>query len=225
MSSDEASRPTLAFIGGTGPEGRGLALRFSRAGYPVIIGSRSAPRAQEAAETLTEAAGLRDVSGMENGEAARDAEIVFLVIPYGAVKDTLPPLREAVAGKVVVSAIAPIEFPEGRPVAIQVEAGSAAQEVQELLPEAQVVSAFQIVDAHQLQDVDAPLETDVLVCSDHVEARRLIVRMASEIPGVRGLSAGRLSSSRYLEECTALLITINRIYKVHSGLRITGIDR
>jgi NADPH-dependent F420 reductase len=225
MSSPEASRPRLAFIGGTGPEGRGLALRFARAGYSVIVGSRSAERAREAAEELSARGGVDGVEGMENADAARSAEIVFLTIPYSGVADTLPPLREALGDKVVVSAIAPVEFQEGRPVALRVEAGSAAQEVQRLLPDAQVVSGFQTVDAHQLQEIESDLNTDVLVCSDHVDARRLVTRMASELPGVRGLSGGRLSSSRYVEECTALLITINRIYKVHSGLRITGVDR
>jgi NADPH-dependent F420 reductase len=110
-------------------------------------------------------------------------------------------------------------------VALRIEAGSAAQEVQVLLPEARVVSAFQSIDAHRLQDVNTPLDTDVIVCSDEVEARRLIVRLAGELPGVRALSGGRLSSSRYVEEVTALLITVNRIYKAHSGFRLTGIER
>jgi 8-hydroxy-5-deazaflavin:NADPH oxidoreductase len=124
-----------------------------------------------------------------------------------------------------VSAIAPIAFPEGRPVVLRVEAGSAAQEVQQRLPAARIVSAFQTIDAHRLQLLNEPLDTDVIVCSDDVEARRLVVRVAAELPGVRALSGGRLAASSYVEHVTALLITLNRIYKAHSGIRISGIDR
>lgn len=162
---------------------------------------------------------------MPNEEVAGIAEIVIVTIPYGGLRDTLPPLANACRAKIVVSAVAPIEFQDGRPVGLWVEAGSAAQEVQQLLPDARVVSAFQSVDAHQLQDLSSPLNTDVIVCSDDREARRSVVDLAGRLPGIRALSAGRLASSRYVEECTALLITLNRIYKVHSGLRITGVER
>jgi len=137
----------------------------------------------------------------------------------------LPDLEDSLREKIVVSTIAPIEFRDGRPVVLPVEAGSAAQEVARMLPVSRVVSAFQTVDAHALSDLDHELDTDVLVSSDDTEARRLVVRLANGIVGVRALSAGRLASSRYVEECTALLITLNRIYKSHSGIRITGIDR
>lgn len=225
MPSLEAEPVTLAFIGGTGPEGRGLALRLASVGHSVVIGSRSLGRAQEAAGELRDRLGGGDISGLPNREAAAGASIVFLTIPYAGIRDTLPPLRDAVRDKIVVSAIAPVEFQEGRPVALRVEAGSAAQEAQTLLSGARLVSAFQTVDAHQLQDLAVSPDTDVIVCSDDVEARRAIVRLASELPGVRGLSGGRLASSRYVEECTALLITLNRIYKAHSGIRITGVER
>jgi NADPH-dependent F420 reductase len=225
MHSPEAERFRLAFVGGTGPEGRGLALRLSQLGHSIVIGSRSRERAEEAARELSELVGDRDVTGLPNDEAAAAGEIVLLTIPYAGLRDTLRPLTRSTQEKIVVSCVAPVEFREGRPFALRVEAGSAAQEVQELLPDSRVVSAFQTVDAHQLQDLDAALDTDVIICSDDVEARRAIVRLANELPGVRALSGGRLSSSRYVEECTALLITINRIYKVHSGIRLTGINR
>jgi NADPH-dependent F420 reductase len=198
---------------------------MARAGHVVVVGSRSAARAEEAVEELSQIVPGAEILGAENPAAAREGEIVVLTLPYAGVADTLPPLRDVVRDKIVVSAIAPVEFREGRPVALRVEAGSAAQEVQALLPEARVVSAFQTIDAHRLQDLDSPLDTDIIVCSDDVEARRTVVRLASSLPGVRGLSGGRLSSSRYVEEVTALLITVNRIYKVHSGFRLTGIDR
>jgi NADPH-dependent F420 reductase len=177
------------------------------------------------ATELKEKVPAAHVSGLANADAAAHGEIVILTIPYAGAQDTLPPLRQNTTGKIVVSAIAPVEFREGRPVALHVEAGSAAQEVQQLLPEARVVSAFQTVDAHQLLEPDGHLDTDVLVCSDDAEARREIVALANTVPGIRGLSGGRLQTSRYVEECTALLITLNRIYKTHSGIRISGVNR
>lgn len=225
MFSAEASPPTLGIIGGTGPEGSGLALRFGKEGFPILIGSRAVDRAEESARELHDVLGNGDIQGMSNADVAELADIVILAIPYGGVSGTLPGLSEAVDGKIVVSAIAPIEFQEGRPVGLRPEAGSAAQEVQGYLPRARVTSAFQTIDAHLLHDVERSLDTDVIVSSDDVEARREIVRLASRLPGVRALSGGRLSTSRYVEECTTLLILMNRIYKTHSGLRITNVDR
>lgn len=215
----------LGFVGGTGPEGKGLALRFAQAGYAVAIGSRSGPRANEAVAEIRDALPGSDVSGGANDQIATQADLVFLTIPYSAIQGTLPDLTDALRTKIVISTIAPVEFRDGRPVALRVEAGSAAEEVQAALPESRVVSGFQTVDAHRLQHLDQALDTDVIVCSDDVEARRAIVQLANVIPGLRGLSGGRLAASRYVEECTALLITLNRIYKAHSGIRFTGIDR
>jgi NADPH-dependent F420 reductase len=200
-------------------------MRLAILGHEVVIGSRSAERAEEAAHEIAETTSAAHVAGKTNREATKGADLVILTIPFAGVEDTLPPVADQVDGTVVVSAIAPIEFREGRPFALRVEAGSAAQRVQELLPGARVVSAFQTIDAHQLQDLQHELDTDVIVCSDDVEARREIVRLAGTLPGVRALSGGRLAASRYVEECTALLITLNRIYKSHSGIRISGINR
>lgn len=225
MLSPEPESQRLGFIGGTGPEGRGLALRFASIGHHVVIGSRSLERAEEAATEIRCIVEEAEVVGSTNQEAARDADILFLTIPYSGVEQTLPAIAFEAQGKVVVSTIAPVEFQEGRPVGLDVEAGSAAERVRELLPESRIVSAFQIVDAQRLQSLDSSLDTDVIVCSDDVEGRRAIVQLASELPGIRGLSGGRLSTSRYVEGCTALLIIMNRIYKAHSGLRLTGIDR
>lgn len=226
MSSEEREIWKIALIGGTGPEGRGLAQRLALAGHAVIVGSRSAERATDiATQLVNDAGGEVDLSGATNADAVAGADLVVLTIPYSGLADTLPPLKGSLRDKIVVSTIAPIEFRDGRPIALRVEAGSAAEEVAQRLPDSKVVSAFQTVDAHALGDVNHELDTDVLVSSDDTEARRLVVRLANGIPGVRALSAGRLASSRYVEECTALLITINRIYKSHSGIRITGVDR
>lgn len=216
------SKPVVALIGGTGPEGTGLATRFADAGYRVIIGSRSAERAVETADRL--AGQERKLSGMANADAAREADLVFLTIPYAAVRDTLPAIRDAVSGKIVVSAVAPVEFREGRVVALRPEAGSVAQEVALELPEARVVSGFQSVDAHVLAS-GQEIDTDVIVNSDDADARHAVMDLVTALPGARALSGGRLAASRYVEEITPLLITLNRIYKVHSGLRITGVRR
>jgi NADPH-dependent F420 reductase len=200
-------------------------MRFAALGHRVIIGSRSQERAAEAAEEIESTVRDARVAGTVNEEAAAGADIVILTIPFSGVDAAVPPLAKRVREKIVVSAIAPVEFVEGRPVAHRVEAGSAAEHVQQALPDARVVSAFQTIDAHRLQQIDEALDTDVIVCSDDVEARRLIVRLAGTLPGVRALSGGRLAASRYVEELTALLITLNRIYKAHSGIHFTGIDR
>ncbi len=226
MSLPEPEIWRIGLVGGTGPEGRGLAQRLAIAGHAVVVGSRSANRAKEIAAELAAACGDQvSITGADNATAVSDADLTIVTIPYSGLPDTLPPLADSLRSHIVISTIAPIEFREGRPVVLPVETGSAAQEVARLLPESRVVSAFQTVDAHALADLDHELDTDVLVSSDDTEARRLVVRLANGIAGVRALSAGRLASSRYVEECTALLITLNRIYKAHSGIRITGVDR
>lgn len=217
-----ASKPVLALIGGTGPEGSGLASRFADAGYRVIIGSRSRERAEQVASSVSSEEA--SVEGMANADAARAADLIVLTIPYSAIDGTLPLIADAARGKIVVSAVAPVEFRDGRPVALRPDAGSAAQEVAQKLPDSRVTSAFQIVDAQSLASGE-PLDTDILVTSDDAEARHQVMDLASALPGVRALSGGRLAASRYVEEITALLITLNRIYKVHSGIRITGISR
>lgn len=225
MSSASPDRRHIAILGGTGPEGRGLALRLASVGHRVTIGSRSAARAMGIAADLRRSLPEGRLEGASNLDAASGADLIVLTIPFTGVESTLTEVRAAAAAKIVISAIAPVEFQDGRPVAMRVEAGSAAQRVAELLPESRVVSAFQTVDAHELGDLDRTLDTDIIVCSDDQEARRAVVGLISQIPGVRPLSGGRLVASRYVEEITALLITLNRIYKVHSGVRFTGINR
>jgi NADPH-dependent F420 reductase len=216
---------TVGLIGGTGPEGQGLALRLAAAGISVVIGSRSAERGRDTAAALRDRLGGDAIQGGSNADVATQTQLVILTIPHSGIAATLGPLAGALREKIVVSAIAPIEFREGRVFALRLEAGSAGEEVQRALPESRVASAFQIVDAHQLQDLESALDTDVIVCSDDAEARREVMALAGRIVGIRPLSGGRLAASRYVEECTALLITLNRIYKTHSGIRITNINR
>jgi hypothetical protein len=214
----------LAFLGGTGPEGKGLALRLARAGEEVVIGSRDAQRAWEAADSLARLAPSARVQGAENAQAAVQAEIVFLTVPYEGQRPLLEPLRDQLRGKVVVDVIAPMRFERGKGAsAVEVAAGSAAQEAQELLPDSLVVSAFQNVSAEELQNSEVTMEGDVLLCSDHRPAKGLIMGLVWKIPNLRPVDAGGLANSKYVEQITPLLVNINRIYKIHAGIKIVGI--
>ena len=216
----------LAILGGTGPEGRGLALRLALAGEAVVIGSRSAERGGAAAAELAALApsGGGGVSGDDNAGAAGKGEVVFLAFPYEGQRPVLEQLAGALEGKVVVSVIAPMTFERGRGArAVSVAAGSAAEEAQELLPGSQVVAAFQNASAEELQDPRVLMEGDVVVCSDHSDARRLVMGLADRIPNLRGVDGGALFNARYVEQITPLLVNINRIYRAHSGVKITGI--
>ena len=214
----------LAFLGGTGPEGRGLALRLAAAGEQAIIGSRDAGRAATAAEELLQLAPGTNISGADNAQAAAQADVVFLAFPYEGQRATLEQLQDALAGKVVVDVIAPMSFQRGQGAsAVEVEAGSAAQEAQELLPDSLVVSAFQNISAEELQQPDTVMDGDVIVCSDHAEAKNLVMSLVSKIPGLRPVDGGGLANSKYVEQITPMLVNINRIYKIHAGIKIVGI--
>jgi len=213
----------LGFIGGTGPEGRGLALRFALAGEQVLIGSRDLGRAQEAAEAILQLAPAASVRGALNSDAARDADIVFVVVPYAAQKDTLASLKDALAGKLVIDAVVPLAFSKGRARAISVEEGSAAQQAQAILADSTVVAAFQNISAEELLKPDKPIDCDVVVCADDRDSRDVVMRLAEKIKGVRAVNGGGLDNARYVEDFTALLLSINRIYKAHSMIKIVGI--
>jgi NADPH-dependent F420 reductase len=212
---------SIGMIGGTGPEGKGLAARFARAGLEVIIGSRSAERGEEAAAEVRERAG-GTVRGGTNGGAA-SADIVIITLPYGGQAETLEALRDAIAGKIVISTVVPMKFEAGKVSMLPVEDGSAAEETQRILPQARVVGAFQNLAARKLFDVDHELDGDVIVCSDDKEALRQVIWLAEQIPGLRGVDGGPLASSRYVEGITTLLVHINRNYKAESHVKIVGV--
>ena len=214
----------LAILGGTGPEGKGLALRLALAGESIIIGSRSPDRAAAAAAELTAIAPNAAIAGHDNANAANAADTIFLAFPYDGQRPVLEQLASELDGKIVVSVIAPMQFERGRGArAVEVPAGSAAQEAQELLPGAQIVAAFQNVSAEELQDPQIPMQGDVVVCSDHPDAKRQIIALANKIPHLRGIDGGALANAKYVEQITPLLVNINRIYRTHSGIKITGI--
>ena len=215
----------LAFLGGTGPEGRGLALRLALGGEAAIIGSRDAGRAATAAEELLKMAPGASIEGAVNDQAAGRADVVFLTFPYEGQRPVLEQLREPLAGKIVVNVIAPMQFQRGRGAsAVDVPAGSAAQEAQELLPDSWVVAAFQNVSAEELQEPDKTMEGDVIVCSDHQESKERVMDLVRKIPLLRPVDGGGLVNAKYVEQITPMLVNINRIYKIHAGIRIVGLS-
>jgi 8-hydroxy-5-deazaflavin:NADPH oxidoreductase len=215
--------PKIGFIGGTGPEGKGLAARFALADCDVIIGSRAAGRGEEAATELRSAIEKGNLRGATNADAAAEADIVVVTIPYAGLRETLEGLKDALAGKIVVSAVVPLRFSKGRVSLIDIAEGSAGQETQAVVPGARVVGAFQTLSAGHLMDVLHPMEGDVLVCGDDDAAVREVMTLAETIRGIRGVNAGALSNCHFVEGLTALLIGVNRIHKVESGIQIVGI--
>jgi len=217
----------IAVVGGTGPEGSGLALRWARAGQDVIIGSRDASRAEQAAKTISERAG-RPVRGMANDAAVAAADVVVLAVPFTAQADTLKQLKPHFrAGAVLIDATVPLASTVGGRASrvLGVWQGSAAQQAAELAPKGvHVAAAFQNVGAELLSG-EGDVECDVIVCSDDDAARRVASELAALIPGVRALDGGKLENARIVEQITALLITLNVRHKSHfAGLRITGLD-
>ena len=213
---------TIGIIGGTGPEGKGLAARFARAGMEVLIGSRSVERGEEAAEDVRERAG-GNVRGATNAEAARAAEVVVVTVPYSGQADTLTALRDDIGNRIVVSTVVPMEFSPGKVEMLLLDDGSAAQEAQRILPEARVVGAYQNLAARKLFDVDHELDGDVIVCSDDKEALREVIWLTEQIPGLRGVNGGPLAVSHYVEGITTLLVHINRNYKTETSVKIVGV--
>jgi NADPH-dependent F420 reductase len=218
------SGKALAFIGGTGPEGLGLAVRFAVAGHEIVIGSRSPERAQQAVEKIRARVPEARATGMVNEEAVPRGDIVFVTIPFVGHRDTLKALAAAIGAKIVVDVVSPISFEGGKIAAIAVPEGSAAEQAQALLPQAQVVAGFHHLDASGLMRMERPVEGDVIVCGDHQGAKRTVMELAEEIEGVRALDGGPLANSRYLEEFTVVLLSLNKIHKARSSLKIAGIS-
>ena len=213
----------IGFLGGTGPEGRGLALRFALAGEEILLGSRELARAQDAVNRVEARASVTGVRAATNARVAQEADTVFLTVPYEAQADLLGFLAQALADKVVVSTIAPLAFHQGYATAVSVPEGSAAAQAQRLLPQSQVVAAFQNVSAVDLWAPHRAIEGDVVVCSDHQHAKETIMALAQRIRNLRTVDGGSLVNARYVEEMTALLLNINRIYGTRTMVRIVGL--
>jgi hypothetical protein len=218
---------TIAIVGGTGPEGSGLALRWAQAGETIIIGSREAQRALETAARLSASAGAeKKISGTENRFACSDAEVIVLTVPFEAHAETLKHIKPTLrAGQILVDTTVPLAASVGgKPTqTVGVWQGSAAQQAAELVPEGVlVVAAFHNLAADLLKQ-QGPVDCDVIVCSDDKEAGKRIRELARKIPGVRALDGGKLENARIIEQITAVLIGLNIRHKGHSGLRITGL--
>jgi len=216
---------TVAVLGGTGPQGRGLVRRWAAAGIPVVIGSRDAGRAAATAAELADATG-GDVRGLTNADAGAAGDVVVVSVPYDGHAPLLRSLAGELAGKIVVDCVNPLGFDGQGAYALPVPDGSAAQEAAALLPDSIVVAAFHHVSAVILNDpAIASVDTDVLVLGDgeHRDATDLVRALADEIPGVRGVYAGRLRNAHQVEALTANLIAVNRRYQAHAGLRVTDV--
>jgi len=213
----------LGFLGGTGPQGRGLALRLAAAGHAVWIGSRDPQRAAATADELRLELPAADIASGDNQEVAENAEAVFVTVPYQGQDQLLPPLRGLIGQNVVVSCGNPLSFDRCGPVPVRIPDGSAAQECQRLLPEARVISAFQNVSAVKLAALDKPLTGHVLLCGDDPAAKEAVAALVLDISQLEPLDAGPLRLSGPVEDLTAVLVSINRRYKVNSGIQLTGV--
>ncbi len=210
----------IAILGGTGPEGAGLGLRWALAGHAIIIGSRDAERARTKAAELAQRARSATIVGMTNREAAEAGAVVVLAIAAAGLQSTLPEVKAACRGKTVVSAVVPLTF-GGPRLYTPPPSGSAAEEAQALLgPEAKVVAAFHHIAAHALA-TEHPIDCDLLLCGDDPAAKAAVAELGKSL-GLRVLDVGPLTNAGALEGITAVLATINRRYKIkNAGIRIT----
>ncbi|HEX4668946.1 MAG TPA: NADPH-dependent F420 reductase [Solirubrobacterales bacterium] len=217
----------IPIIGGTGALGAGLATRWAQAGVPVVLGSRSAERAEEAAARVRAAVPGADVTGLENGEAAGRGEIVFLTVPFRAQSENLNNLREALnPGQILVDCTVPLAAAvSGKATrSLGVWQGSAAQQAQEMVPDGvTVIAAMHTLAAPMLAKLDTELGEDVLVCGDKKADKARVAKLIEQIAGLRAVNAGALEMARIVEQLTPMLISVNTRYKTHAGIRLTGL--
>jgi 8-hydroxy-5-deazaflavin:NADPH oxidoreductase len=232
LARDDAQRETVTqepipIIGGTGALGAGLARRWAAAGAPIVLGSRSAERAEEAAAKVREAVSGAQVEGLLNEDAARRGEIVFLTVPFRAQSENLNNLREAMRpGQILVDCTVPLAAAvSGKATrSLGVWQGSAAQQAQEMVPEGvTVVAALHTVGAPTLANMDEELSEDILVCGDKKADKARVARLIELIPGLRAVNAGALEMARIVEQLTPMLISVNTRYKTHAGIRLTNL--
>jgi NADPH-dependent F420 reductase len=216
---------TTAVVGGTGPLGRGLGYRLARGGHDVVLGSRDADRATAAADELAaRLTGAGSVTGAANADAVAKADIALLAVPYDGHDALVHQLSEPLAGKIVISCVNPLGFDKRGPYGLEVPTGSAAEAAAKLLPGSRVVGAFHHLSAVTLI-TDEEIHDDVLVCADDREAAEVVAELARAVTGRPGVYAGALRLARQLEPLTAVLISVNKLHKVHSGVQVTGLPR
>lgn len=221
---------SVGLLGGTGPQGRGLAIRLAAIGQQVLIGSRDSDRAAEIADEA--AARARTIAtrpavnlrGGSNEDIAAAADVVIIAVPFAGHAATLAPLAGPLAGKVVVDCVVPMGFDKLGAHVVEVPEGSVTEQAAALLPESQVVGAFHHISAVLLEDLSRPsIDTDVMVVGDAREATDLVQALIGTLPGMRGIYAGRLRNARQVEALTVNLVSINRRYKAHAGIRVTDV--
>lgn len=228
MAESSAEHGPIPIIGGTGALGYGLAIRWAQAGVPVVIGSRDADRAAEAAEKVKSEVPGASVDGLGNEDAAQRGAIVFLTVPFRAQSETLNNLRGALRdGQTLVDCTVPLAAAVGGKAtrSLGVWQGSAAQQAQEMVPDGvTVIAALHSVGATKLADLGEAVDEDVLVCGDKKAVKAPVARLIELIEGLRAINAGGLEMARIAEQLTPLLISINVRYKTHAGLKLTGLD-
>jgi NADPH-dependent F420 reductase len=214
----------IGIIGGTGAQGRGLAFRLASAGHEVVIGSRTFERALDAANGLNALLpqGRPRIGAASNADAAIAASLAIIAVPYDPQAEALSELAGLLDGKIAVSCLNPLGFDAKGPYGLDVPQGSAAEHIAALLPETAVAAAFHHVSARNLLD-DSPPDEDILVCGDDPGVRSVVMELARDVGGRPGIDAGPLRMSRYLEPMTAVLISINKNYRAHAGISITGL--
>jgi len=218
-NATDVSALVVGVLGGTGEQGRGLAYRLALAGQQVVIGSRDAARAAQAAAEIG-----HGVRGLDNAACALASDVVIVAVPWDGHSATLTALREQLAGKIVVDCVNPLGFDKQGAYALEVAEGSAAQQAAVLLPDSTVTAAFHHVSAVLLLDPEvSSLDTDILVLGEDRDATDLVQALVARIEGLRGVFAGRLRNAHQVEALTANLISVNRRYKAHAGIRITDI--
>jgi len=214
----------IAILGGTGAEGVGLALRFAQIGEEVVIGSRDANRAAEAARRVATAVSGARVGGAENAAAAEASERIVLALPHAGVEAFLAQHAPAMRGKLVIDVMVPLRFAGGWCVSVPVAEGSLGELIQQRAPQARVVSAFKNLAAEHLQRVDEALEGDVLLCGDDDAAKKEVAALAERIPKLRAIDAGPLSGAAGLERLTVMQLNINRLHRAVTAVRILGLS-
>lgn len=215
----DVSGLVVGVLGGTGDQGRGLAYRLAKAGQKVIIGSRAAERARSAAAELG-----NGVEGADNAECARRSDIVIVAVPWEGHSSLLSSLTEELSGKLVVDCVNPLGFDKKGAYALTPEEGSAAEQAAALLPDSRVTAAFHHLSAVLLLNAEVEqIDTDVMVLGEVRADTDAVQALANRIPGMRGIFAGRLRNAHQVESLVANLISINRRYKAHTGLRATGV--
>jgi len=217
------SEEIIGIIGGTGPEGQGLALRFGLAGFPIIIGSRNSGKGTATIEKLSSIASNLSICSKDNISTAEQSDIVIISVPFEAHQSTLETIKSKLQGKIVINVVVPLTFKNGTAYSVSPPEGSAAVQSQNLLPESRVVSAFHNVAAPHLLKRSHPVDCDVIVCGDDEQAKMKVCSLAEHIQGVKSIDGGPLSNSQFSEQLTALLINLNKIHRSHTMIRFTGL--